>query len=252
MVVALNHGEYITVKFMQDQLTRFRSGKMLNCEQHTCPHRCHQLQDHSKMACGAIVTSKCLKGHTIKRKCHDKAAASCRKCDAETRQQEIKRRRDHKLDQERQARQTAYAMKLAEIQDEIDHEKRLLKDRQDEQDRENTLAQKRQDLTHIKDRTQNLARVPIPHSSKAQPISSNPQSNLKARSSTTKSQASTTTPTEVRKDGKAMDLATKGSADQSDQDRSESKDDWKWQKKFEGAENDALDSLMDMIGKPST
>ncbi len=78
------------------------------------------------MECKAIISSNCPKNHKITRKCHDKAATTCRKCEADARAQEKKILRDFKLDQERQAKQQAYAAQLAEIEDEIEHHKRIL------------------------------------------------------------------------------------------------------------------------------
>lgn len=96
-------------------------GKLLNCNIHTCPHRCHQLQDHSRMDCKVIISSTCPNNHKTTRKCHDKAAAHCRKCEAEVRAREKKRQRDYELDKEREAKQSAYAARLVEIKKEIHH-----------------------------------------------------------------------------------------------------------------------------------
>jgi hypothetical protein len=41
---------------------------------------------------------------------------------------EKRRQRDYKLDQERQAKQQAYAARLIEIEDEIEHQKRIMSD----------------------------------------------------------------------------------------------------------------------------
>lgn len=52
---APNHGTYLHLNGRQD--ANFCSGKLLNCGVHSCPHHCHQLQNHSKMQCMAIVSS---------------------------------------------------------------------------------------------------------------------------------------------------------------------------------------------------
>jgi len=95
------------------------------------------------MECGIIISSKCSKGHRITRKCHEKAANLCRKCEDELRAQEKQRQRDYKLDQERQMKQQAYASKLAKIEDEITHQKRLLSDQAHEESCQYALAQKK-------------------------------------------------------------------------------------------------------------
>lgn len=56
-------------------------GTLLNCGTHTCPQRCHQLLDHSRMDCKVIIASTCPNNHKTTRRCHEKAAAHCRKCE---------------------------------------------------------------------------------------------------------------------------------------------------------------------------
>jgi hypothetical protein len=217
------------------------SGKPLSCTIHTCPHRCHQLQDHSKMQCNVIVSSTCSKGHSIKRKCYNKAAASCQKCAADAVAEKKRRERDHKLDQERQKNQQAYAARLVEIEDEIEHQKRQLGDRVKEQDRQNALAQKKQDLLNLQQKVRDTVQVMTPPESiqlsaeaSQQPITSTPR---------------IATPCSTKSETSADDASARQSEGQSNWANSEAKDDWKEQKELWGAENEALDTLMSMIGK---
>ncbi|KAF2277903.1 P-loop containing nucleoside triphosphate hydrolase protein [Westerdykella ornata] len=224
-------------------------GVMLSCGQHVCPHRCHQLQDHSKMKCEAIVTTKCPQDHHIKRRCHDLAAGLCRRCEADARETERKRQRDFLLDQERQAKQAQYAKRLAEIQDEIAHEKRVLKDRREHQERLNSLAQQEKDLEELKKRSR--AEMNSSTSQQRQPVSSSLEG---PNGNSDKNPAATSQSSSV--DGTTLGLdvptpASPGSSLPSKWDHSESKDEWEAQKKLEGAENEALDKLMDMIGLES-
>ncbi|KAF1998618.1 P-loop containing nucleoside triphosphate hydrolase protein [Amniculicola lignicola CBS 123094] len=222
-------------------------GKVLSCTIHVCPHRCHQLQDHSQMQCEAVVQSVCSQGHKISRKCHDKASEKCRICEAEVRQKERKLKRDHKLDEERRAKQAAYAKRLAEMEDEIEHQKRILKDQSEEQDRENVLAQKRLDLANLKTKGRSIpAAVPPPME--------NGQSNGKTptKSPTPNKNAVTPASTDTPNSKGQTCQETNGSDGVPDTwEESESATDWDWQKKFEGAENQALDELMNMIGLES-
>ena len=219
------------------------SGKMLNCNIHACPHRCHQLQDHSKMECKAIITSKCLKGHKLTRKCHDKAAAICRKCEAEARAQEKRRQRDYKLDKERQAKQQAYAARLAEIEDEIEHQKRVLSDRTDEENRQNALAQKKQDLFNLKKKATSPPKATVAPEPSQQPVQESGASQRESGAQQSSAASS----------DKSEPPPNDGASAQSDAqphcDKSEARDDWQEQKELWGAENEALDSLMSMIGK---
>lgn len=67
------------------------------------------------------------------RRCYDKAALTCQKCETARLAQEKRRQRDHQFDEERQAKQRAYLTGLIEIEDEIEHQKRLLASRTEEE-----------------------------------------------------------------------------------------------------------------------
>jgi replication-associated recombination protein RarA len=232
-------------------------GTLLNCGIHTCPHRCHQLQDHSQMDCKVIISSTCPNNHNTRRYCHDKAAAHCGKCEAEVRAREKKRQRDHELDKEREAKQRAYAARLVEIEEEIQHQKRVLKEQADDRDRQQALEQKKQDLRNLQERVQNPRKPLVPASSTSNATTTPPtdtsgrQSENAAPNATsspsdkTTANAKATSPDQDRNQDQNQDQ------DQSSWDKSEAKDDWEWQKKYEGAENEALDSLVPMIGLES-
>ncbi|KAK6527341.1 hypothetical protein TWF281_010523 [Arthrobotrys megalospora] len=219
-------------------------GILLNCGQHQCPHSCHQLQDHTKMECPEIIKSRCpRKKHNISRKCHDKAAASCRKCEAEDREQERRKQRDHKLDQERQAKQVAYARKLAEIEDEIDHQKRLLREKRDDRERENGISQKQQDLASLKTQVKRF--------SESGDAGASSSGRATSSITTVKTPPAPQTNLTVPQPSQTSMKEPENKEDHGEWEISESKVDWEWQKEFEGAENEALDSLMDMIGLES-
>jgi hypothetical protein len=218
-----------------------------------CPQRCHQLQDHSKIDCKAIVKSTCPQNHQVSRRCHDKAAAAtCHKCEVEARQAERKRQRDHKLDQDRQTKQKEYAARLAEIEDEIEHQRRLLKDQSDERDRRTALSQKKLDLVNLKDKASKLSKTTESRST-APPSTHQTEHNkenlLSPQAPSAQSPTSTSKPTEqIAKSSNTNVTNTNGNEKPQDWDKSESKEDWEWQKNLEGAENKALDSLIEMIG----
>lgn len=230
-------------------------GKLLNCGIHTCPLRCHQLQDHSQMKCKVIIHTTCPSAHKTTRKCHEKAAAHCQKCEAELRAREKKLQREHELDKQREAKQRAYAARLVEIEEEIQHQKRILKEQAEDRDRQQALEQKKQDLRNLQDRAKNPKKSPVPISSASKPTAT-PPNHVPAGQSEI-SGPNTTTDDRDKTEGKVQvpsldqDQDQQNSQDQSDWGKSEAKDDWEWQKKYEGAENEALDSLIPMIGLES-
>jgi DNA replication protein DnaC len=221
------------------------SGKLLNCGVHSCPHRCHQLQDHSKMQCMAIVSSKCPNNHKVSRRCHDKAAATCKKCEAAIRAQEKRRQRDHQLDQERQAKQRAYLARLFEIEDEIEHQKRLLKNRAEEADHNVAVAQKEKDLENFKNK---VIKFDIESNSPRQHTPLAPDQSPKANGAAEQEQNACQKPPQS---AIFKEKPVKGQNATSTWDQSDAKDDWEQQKRYDGAENKALDDLMSMIGLES-
>lgn len=195
------------------------------------------------MDCYAIITSKCPQNHKLTRKCHNKAAVVCKKCEAEARAVKERQERDYKLDQERQAKQQIYASQLAEIESEIEHQKRILRDRTDEQNRQNALAQKKQDLSNLTKKARLPADVPKPDVAAEEPKV--PLVEPAERNSSSSNVETRLDDSQPAKNDEAPEL-NKGRAEW---DSSEAKDDWEEQKELWGAENEALDSLMSMIGK---
>lgn len=237
-------------------LTEF-SGELLSCKIHECPQRCHQLQDHSKMTCKVIMKSTCPKNHVISHACHDKPASSCPKCQQEKLEQERKRKRDHEIDQERKARQRAYAASLAKLDDEMENQKRALVHEAEDVDRQKVLAQKRKDLAAMKERVRQGKET---GSSTASPSVAAPSRGAtkppQKQADTTSSQSDASadnqaTPQKTKDDANPVPPSNvpSNSKDLSlNHSSSEAEDDWEWQKKFEGADNEALDELMSMIG----
>ncbi|KAF2737120.1 P-loop containing nucleoside triphosphate hydrolase protein [Polyplosphaeria fusca] len=126
-------------------------------------------------------------------------------------------------------KQQAYARQLVEVQEEIDHQERILREKTDEQDRKHALEQKRLDLANLKSRVHQTT-------TKYQP------STLPASDKLSQSASSTNDP---------QNPTTNHGQSLPEWENSESKDDWEWEKKNYGAKNAALDSLMGMIGLES-
>ncbi|KAL5421066.1 hypothetical protein PMIN04_005913 [Paraphaeosphaeria minitans] len=250
-------------------------GKYLKCNTHRCPQRCHRLQDHTKMKCRAIVDQTCPLKHTFPLQCHEKDTKTCPTCEAEMKAVERKRQRDYKLEQERLTRQREYAAQLAEIDDEMAHEKRLLGNASEDRDRQSVLAQKQRDLENLRDHVRNPEKTTAISSSNAStptlPISQRTSADPQIPNSKHTHQASIPPPSvptiKAQVDGDNTSICSNDSGPNSvgfsvsrgpiDQHslptlaRSEAKDDWEWQKTFEGARDESLDGLIAMIGLES-
>ncbi|KAH7122786.1 P-loop containing nucleoside triphosphate hydrolase protein [Dendryphion nanum] len=219
-------------------------GTMLSCEIHKCPQFCHNLIDHSKVACTVVIKSFCPEKHTIRRKCHDKAAAVCQKCQAEARKKEERRQRDHKLEQEREAKEKAYAQELANVLAEIEHEQRRMKADMDDQERQNVLAQHRRDLKNLRN-AKNSTIFPQIAGSSQDHSSNKPHANQQPTPSRSPSPVlNSQDDTNTQDNGVNTSLSTSW-------DQSNARDDWNYQKNLEGQDNEALDALVGMIGLES-
>ncbi|KAF2813185.1 P-loop containing nucleoside triphosphate hydrolase protein [Mytilinidion resinicola] len=226
-------------------------GTKLNCSVHDCPQRCHQLQDHSKVDCKAIVKYTCSQNHNTSLPCYKQKTATCRKCDEIARAQEKKRRRDHKLDVERENKQKAYAKELADIQEEIEHQRRIAKDQSDDQERQKVILQHKQDLlnmTAANRQTRTSVRTDpssvisgSKHDKTDQKTNAEPPSQPSQPSGT-----ATGTPIAAQNTNGAAKTSSPLAKDVWQPPPSTV--DWEYQKKFEGARNDALDALTGMIG----
>jgi hypothetical protein len=224
MVDALNLGRSkctVVVHLINES----RSGTKLNCGIHDCPQRCHQLYDHSKMECHKLVESICSRNHRLSRLCFKKDP-TCRVCETENCRQELKRQRDHKLEIEREIKQKEYAQHLAELQDEIAHERHILRDQSEQNEREKVLQQHQQDLASLKMKNSSLTLPENEASTTAASPGATPNSTLETKQAAAEDQHKV-----------GLDVWS-----------SSAKGEWKHQKEFEGARNEALDSLMDMIG----
>lgn len=125
-------------------------------------------------------------------------------------------KRDLKLEAERMARQEGYKRELAEIQDEIDHQRRIIKYHQDDEDQKKDLLQQQADLASLKATADRILKA---RSAPNMPGSFPP--------------ADTPTPP-----GSTSSLEIPEGA----------KQEWEHQKQFEGAKSEPLDELMDMTG----
>ena len=187
------------------------------------------------MECHKSTESICPRNHKLSRPCFKKDYA-CGVCEAEDRGRESRRQRDQKLELQRQIRQQEYARQLAEIQDEIAHQRRILKDQSEQIEKERTLEQQKYDLQSLRDtvgRIQNKRKKnPPPTNSMSQASTTTAPPNFHTNSSPNTKQVAVDD-----QSGKGFSTWT-----------SNAKDEWEHQKELEGARNEALDSLMDMIG----
>lgn len=203
-------------------LTITASDTPLSCGIHKCTFRCHRVSDHSKVECNQLVSKTCDRNHRIRVTCQ-RRSDGCHQCVREDEETERRIRRDLDLELERQKRQAAYMRDLAEIQDEIHHQRRTIKYAFEEDEQKITIAQQKADLEALKKTHRNIL------AQKQQSIQTDgggPSSKPQALPS---EQAS-----ETGNGGIWHQETAKG--------------EWERIKTSEGAQSEPLDSLMSMIG----
>ncbi|KAK3343440.1 P-loop containing nucleoside triphosphate hydrolase protein [Lasiosphaeria hispida] len=195
----------------------------LKCGLHKCKSRCHRVTDHSQAECNERVSRVCDRQHKTKVAC-SKRSESCKECILEDKQQERRIKRDLQLEVDRQKLQEAYARELQELDDEIDHQRRIAKYKQDEKEQKQTLEQRRVDLANMKD---------------AQNRMEEQQRQREAMGLRAAQAAKTRAAQEPSPDPSEL---------LSFPDNLSAKADWEQLKNFEGARSKPMDDLMGMIG----
>lgn len=164
--------------------------------------------------------------------CRKKPPTSCRKCEKDAEEEERRKRKAFELKEKREKAEREYEERLLKINEEIEVRTQDVREKRLALERQMTLQQRRKDLEGIVDppQIQILSQTPLP--SIEQPNTQN------------------------RTVGKEPTRVTESKAPPSLQDSyspaaSQSKVEWESQKSLEKASNNAIDSLMDMVGLES-
>ncbi|KAI1436113.1 P-loop containing nucleoside triphosphate hydrolase protein [Xylaria sp. CBS 124048] len=240
--------------------------EFLSCGKHICPKRCHIQVDHSNIPCSEMMTSACTNGHKLVWRCSDKKPPPCQTCRLEKEEKERKARRDLELELERQEKQRAYAKKLAAMKDAIAKQHQAMNDKREELLRQQTLRQHEAELSRLVEETKQV------FASRASPLprkadNSKPSSKKKAphdgqggqqQPSSGQGQKDQPKPDGQKVEPGENEPESEDGSDVSDAEEpipvrqpSSAEKDWQMQKALELASNEALDSLMDMIGLES-
>lgn len=118
---------------------------MLSCNIHKCLHHCHRLSDHSKIRCHTKLAKHCDRGHKYSVDCNNQTqkCAACFKEDENTRR---RLKRDLQMEVERDMAQKRYAQELQKVEDDLDRERRLMKNEQEDLEQNKTLKERKEEL----------------------------------------------------------------------------------------------------------
>lgn len=205
---------------------------MLSCGVHTCPSRCHQLYDHSKMPCKSIVSDVCTFGHKISWRCCDQRPSMCQTCYQKKKRDEVNQRKAHeKLVAESMSRQQ-HEDKMEDLDAQIETERERIKALNLQNDRQRAHQQKLADLKQAKENVKQATQV----------RSAAPPAHAKFSPQATSSPGSKNKPSSLPETTKDNVVALNGST------ISPTAKQWNRMKSVEGKSNEALEDLMQMTG----
>jgi len=179
------------------------------------------------MGCHQIVKKTCDRGHSTKVVCTErqKSCGTCKKINDDARR---RLQRNIDLEKARQAKQAQYERELQKIQDDLDHEKRLLNDAQAQEQHKTTLAQQQAELKSLQARRKRA---------EAQKLAAE-EAKAAAGSATTTAADPKKTPLTKSRNGPLGE--PQNAAER-----------WEQMKEHDHVEIPAVDSLMEMIGLES-
>ena len=185
-----------------------------------------------------MLHDKCPKGHERSWKCH-KPPRECTKCEAETRRKQEELQRLLKVQEKRARDEQEHSEYMAKLDAMLIEERQRLRDAQLSKDRALAVSQKERDLADAQAMT-----LPLVYSlQNTQNDVGGPAVN---NSSPTPTQAPSTLPN--KKGTQPPHSANSPAPKWTNRRHSPAKEEWERLKTMENARNDAIDSIMDMVG----
>ena len=218
------------------------SGAKLSCGIHSCPSKCHQLSDHSKMLCEEVMTSNCTNGHALTWKCHETKPLTCRICERDAKRTADKVQKDFELQRKRDAEQQAHDEKMAKIREKLDAQIQAQKDLQLAKEREAALKQQEQDVKDAEERLRQ--KVETEKKRKGEERKRAAEQAAAAAVDAVKPAVNTGTSSNKPSPEKPSAKDNTGKKKRT----SEAQSDWQRRKDTDGVTNPHIDAIMEMIG----
>ncbi|PBK99914.1 P-loop containing nucleoside triphosphate hydrolase protein [Armillaria gallica] len=238
-------------------------GAKLKCGKHVCPSKCHQRDDHSKMACHEIIPARCPKRHDQSYKCTQSPPLGQKKKDKEDKkaeEQNQKKDDQQKKKQEEEEEQHRHNNKndkqKAEQQQQLRHKKNKKETKKNKRQKKKN---EQHEAAHLR---KNAAKTPT----NTTPDNTAPPTSIISatdKSTTTPLASSSSTPAKGTSDSSRQSKGSEKAArpvtsskhrhgvatsNPSVSGQSNAEEDWQYQKDDEGASNQAIDAIMEMVG----
>ena len=105
--------------FSEYHLTLGNSEALLGCKMHHCPLKCHQDSDHSWVRCDFPLSTRCAKGHTRKRKCHEGPPGFCLKCAQELLAAEEVKSNQARQREQRETERSHFLQEMSQLDEQL-------------------------------------------------------------------------------------------------------------------------------------
>ena len=189
------------------------------------------------------MISKCPKGHQNSWNCHKAQPKACIKCGADDRRVQKEKQRALKLQEKREQQEREHLEHIAKLDEMLENERQRLRDQQLLEERSRQVQQKEQDLVMARTRL-----APKSESLVASPgVSGDAASGNKAvptDTNTTTQRSHLNSPRKESTSGAKVDIDPYWKVNGT----SPAKQDWEQQKRVGNARNDAIDTIMNMVG----
>ncbi|TFK32805.1 P-loop containing nucleoside triphosphate hydrolase protein [Crucibulum laeve] len=227
-------------------------GTMLNCGQHRCPSKCHQLFDHSKMVCEHWVSSNCQKGHVQRWQCGRSIGPGvCKKCERDAAIAEKRRKQEFAAQQKRDAEEAEHLRQVAELDAKIAHEADTKRDACIAEQRRNAIQQKQKDLLSLQGSNFELNTInSITQGSVSRTLSTPATTGLTPQPPSTVAFGTAGQLSSVPEQT-SQRISSSDSLDMTTNTPSPSQQEWRRQKSVEGSTNEFIDAIMAMVGLES-
>lgn len=192
------------------------------------------------MQCQYILHDQCPKGHKKSWKCHKPPPKACTRCEEDAKRLQDEKQRALEIQEKRDRDAKEHLVHMAKLDAMLDIERQRIKDAQTSHERGVAIRQKEQDI----EKARALADGEYHASPQPQPQSA----HIDAADPSIRPAPATLAHPKSDKPALAPDSAEPMTHERLTRRESPAKQEWDRQKKMENASNDAIDSMMDMVG----
>ena len=186
------------------------------------------------MKCEHVLEDKCPKGHIKSWKCHATAPVSCRHCEHAVKIQQQKQQKALDIQQKREKLEREHLKQMAALDEQLDLRRQELRDAQLEKERSIAIELKKKDLADIARSAPEMS----------DPLQKSPKISVNSVQSPPSSLVSGLRQT-AHHNRSPPQIAKRSSGIKRE---SAARNEWHRQKQIEGVTNEAIDSIMEMIG----